>query len=130
LSTVLAKLIKESIMVQSVRAFLLCCILVFFISIIILLRNRKIDLKYSLLWLLSAIVLIVATLFPQIIYFLSALIGIETPINLVLIFTGMFSVLIILSLTVIVSKLNKKITELVQSLALLEKRVRDMENKL
>ena len=117
-------------MVQSVRAFLLCCILVFFISIIILLRNRKIDLKYSLLWLLSAIVLIVATLFPQIIYFLSALIGIETPINLVLIFTGMFSVLIILSLTVIVSKLNKKITELVQSLALLEKRVRDMENKL
>ena len=114
-------------MVLSVRIFLLCCILVFFISILLLLRNRKLNLKYTLLWLLSAIVLLIVTIFPQIIYFLSDLIGVQTPINLVFIFTGMFSILIILSLTVIVSKLNKKITDLTQSIALLEKRVRDIE---
>ena len=115
------------IMILSVRIFLLCCISVLFISIIVLLRHRKINLKYTLLWLLSAFILLIITIFPQIIYFLSELIGVQIPINLVFIFTGMFLILIILSLTVIVSKLNKKITELTQSIALLEKRVMDLE---
>jgi hypothetical protein len=114
-------------MILSLKIFLLCCIFLFLSVIVMLLRNKKISLKYSLLWLFSAISMILITIFPQIIFFASQIIGIKEPVNLVFVFAGMFSILIILSLTVIVSKLNSKITQLAQNIALIEKRLIDIE---
>lgn len=115
-------------MVLSLRIFLLFCILLFLISIIMLLKNKKINLKYSLLWLFSVTAMLLVTVFPEIVYFISKLVGIKEPVNLVFVFAGMFSILIILSLTVIVSQLNNKITQLTQSIALIDKRLMDLES--
>ena len=53
--------------------------------------------------------------------------GIAAPVNTVFLFAGMFSLIIILSLTMIVSHLNNRIYRIVQTQAILEKRVRDLE---
>jgi len=94
------------------------------------LSKRRINLKYTLLWLAMGGVMLVFIAFPQLLGYCTTLIGVETPVN------GLFAVLffavlvILMSLTAIVSKLNEKSKREIQALALMEKRVRELEEKL
>ncbi|NZA40348.1 DUF2304 family protein [Eubacterium callanderi] len=112
----------------TLRIFLAVAILFFLVSIINLLRKRKLDLKYSLIWLFSGLILFLMVLFPEIVYKLSYFVGIETPVNVVYVVEAMFVLLILLSLTTIISSLNAKNRETIQALAILEKRIRDLED--
>ena len=60
-------------------------------------------------------------------YWISNIIGIKTPINSALILGCMFIILILITITSIVSSLNKNLRMLIQEVALLEKRVRELE---
>jgi hypothetical protein len=115
-------------LILSLRIFLICSILVYLLIIIYMLRKKSLNLKYTLLWLFSALVMLIVIIFPNIIYGLSALAGVINPVNMVFVFLGMFSLLILLSLTLIVSHLNNKIRNLTQSNALLEERIRKLES--
>lgn len=112
----------------TLRIFLAVAILFFLVIIINLLRKRKLDLKYSLIWLFSGLILFLMVLFPKIVYKLSYFVGIETPVNVVYVVEAMFVLLILLSLTNIISSLNAKNRETIQALAILEKRIRDLED--
>lgn len=46
-------------------------------------NKRILLLKYSLIWLLISLVLIIAACFPKIAFSVTALVGIETPSNLI-----------------------------------------------
>jgi hypothetical protein len=92
-----------------------------------LLIKKRLNLKYSLVWMLSAFLMLIISLFPGIVVCVGALIDIATPVNTIFLFAGMFSILIILTLTVIVSHMNSRIYKLTQIIALLEKRVRELE---
>lgn len=109
---------------------LLIGITLFLSIILILLKRRKLNIKYSLVWLTTVLCMIFATLFPGIIAKIATFIGIVTPINFVFIIEGVFVLIIILSLTVIVSRQNEKIYRLVQTQAILEKKIRDIEDKV
>ena len=111
----------------NLRLFLVICILVYLGIIINLLRKKKLNLKYTLIWLFSGIIMLVVSIFPQIINFLSSVIGIVDVTNAVFILEGMFVLVILLSLTSIVSHFNDRNRELIQKVALLEKRVRELE---
>ncbi|ALU13509.1 hypothetical protein ACH52_0680 [Eubacterium limosum] len=111
----------------NLRLFLVICILVYLGIIINLLRKKKLNLKYTLIWLFSGIIMLVVSIFPQIINFLSSIIGIVDVTNAVFILEGMFVLVILLSLTSIVSHFNDRNRELIQKVALLEKRVRELE---
>ncbi|HHV10262.1 MAG TPA: DUF2304 domain-containing protein [Clostridiales bacterium] len=102
----------------------------FFLAIIIsLLKKKKLNLKYTLVWLLAVVGMLFAALCPSLIGKIANFIGIVTPINFVFMLEGVFVLFIILSLTVIVSHQNERIYRLVQTLAILEKRVRELEKK-
>lgn len=95
-------------------ALLLTCI-------IELVFRRRLQLKYSLMWLVFGLLLIVVALFPGIVTGLAGLLGFLAPSNLVL-FAAVFCLLLIcLSLTVIVSWQSRDIRSLIQRVALLEK---------
>lgn len=111
----------------NLRLFLVICILVYLGIIINLLRKKKLNLKYTLIWLFSGIIMLIVSIFPQIINFLSSVIGIVDVTNAVFILEGMFVLVILLSLTSIVSHFNDRNRELIQKVALLEKRVRELE---
>jgi len=68
------------------------------------------------------LVLVVAVVFPETVYGLAALVGIELPLNMVLTAFALFSLVMMFYLTCIVSRENDRSRTMTQQLALLEKR--------
>lgn len=114
----------------SLRIFLIISILIYLGIILHFLKKKDLNLKYSLLWIFSAIVMLTVSIFPGIIIKFTSLVGIIDTVNSVFVLEGMFVLLILLSLTAIVSHLNDKNRQLIQAIALLDKRVRDLEKRI
>lgn len=101
----------------------------YFCSIIYLLRKKSISLKYTLMWIISGITMIVVVIFPKLLIGITSLLGIQVASNALFGIVIFFILLILMSLTGIVTGLNEKNKRLVQTLAILEKRVRELENE-
>lgn len=106
---------------------LLIGLALYFFIILMLLKNKKISLKYTLLWLLSGLLLVILVAFPSILSSVSALFGFQSSMNGLIIMLIAFIIIIVMSITSIVSNQSKKIRNLVQYSAMLEKRVRELE---
>lgn len=104
-------------------------VLIYFILVIYFLKRRLIDLKYSLVWLLAGICLAVFIIWPDALYTLMGAFGISVPVNGVFLVCIGFIIVILMSMTAIVSKQTDRIKQLVQHQALLEKRIRELEEK-
>ena len=111
------------------QVFLLVCLLFVLVLILRFLAQKRLNLKYTLIWLLADVSMIIVTLFPRIVDTVGSIIGIAAPVNTVFLFSGLFMILILMSLTFIVSHMNSRIYKMAQSIALLEKHVRDSESK-
>lgn len=109
------------------RICLILGVIAFFAIILIFLRKKSINLNYSLLWLLFGTVLLIVGLFPQIVTFVSKLLGIQSPSNTVFAIMLFLILVILIALTAIVSKQHRKIKCLVQNLALVQKQLNDMK---
>lgn len=112
------------------QACLIICLSLFVIAVFRYLVLKKLNLKYTLLWLAAIIVLLILLIFPNIINKLAALMGVVEPPNAAFFFAIFFLAIIMLTITAIVSHLSNRIYRLTQTQALLEKRIRDLENKL
>ncbi len=106
----------------------LCGVLIYFAAIFYLLKRKMLNLKYTLMWLFSGAVMAIILIFPIILKQFAVLVGITTPSNALFAAIIFFILLILMSLTSIISALNEKNKKLTQSLGLLEKRVRDLED--
>ena len=114
---------------EKLRICLAIGLVIYFIALFYLIKKQRLILKYSLIWMLSGVILIIFLIWPQFVFDASALIGISDPVNAVsLLFAGV-SLLLTLSLTSIVSQFNKVNRDTIQSLALLERRVRELEER-
>ncbi len=103
-------------------------ILFYFAIIFYLLNKKALMLKYTLMWIFSGIIMAVMVLFPSLLKKFSLLVGISTPSNALFAAILFFILLILMSLTSIISHLNEKNIKLIQSVAILEKRMRELEN--
>lgn len=99
----------------------------YFLIVLKLLRQKTLNLKYTLLWLASGIIMLILAVFPQILGWFAALVGIYEPTNALFAFMFFCVIIILMAITAIVSKLNEKSKQVIQALALLERRVRDLE---
>lgn len=68
-----------------------------------------------------------ASVFPQIVLGFTIWVGMELPVNAVFTFFIFFLILTLLSATSIISKHAERVRILAQSVALLEKRIRELE---
>lgn len=107
---------------------IVCLVLAYLASIVVLLKKKKLNLKYALLWLLTGLVMLIVVLIPQSLTWFFDLCGIEIFSNGLFAMTIFFVLLILLSITCIVSGLNEKVRRLTQQCALLEKRLRELED--
>lgn len=107
---------------------LIVCSVIFLAVIVHFLAKKRLNLRYSLVWLGAGLGMLAIAVFPQIVKVVGGLIGIDTPVNTVFLFAGMFMLLIIFTLTIIVSHMNNRIYRLTQMQAILEKRVRELES--
>lgn len=111
------------------RLLLMAAVFVYFIVVFQLLKRKTLNLKYTLLWLMSGFIMLVLVMFPQLLQFFAQLVGIAAPMNALFSVVLFCIIMILMALTAIVSKQNSRNKDLIQSVALLEKRVRDLEEK-
>lgn len=107
------------------------CIFAVAIIIIILaiqiLKKGKAPVKYSLLWFLAALVIMLVAVFPGFLGLIATLIGFKTISNMVI---GVFIVILLfitIMLTIIVSGQKGKITLLIQEVSMLKEKVEKNE---
>lgn len=71
-----------------------------------LLKKGQMSVKYSLLWLALAVVLVIFAVFPYVVYVLRDLLDVQMPVNLVFMLMFCFVLLVLLSLSIGVSSLR------------------------
>lgn len=113
----------------TLRIALIIFVLIYLAAVIFLLKKKRLTLKYSLLWLALGIVMAVLVIWPQLLKFVADLAGFEDSMNALFACTIAFCYILLMALTSIVSKQSNKIKQLIQEQALLEKRIRELEEK-
>jgi hypothetical protein len=104
------------------------CFALFFLSIILYyLVQKKLNLRYTLVWLITVTTLLILSVFPSIVTVVGNWLGIVSPVNTIFIFAILFILIIVLTLTAIVSHMNNRVYRLAQKQAILEKRIRELE---
>ena len=108
-------------MTTRLRVILLILILGMLIHMILLIRNKKMQLQYTLTWVVLMLGLAVVVFNPNLLGQLTRLLGIYTPISMIFFVGFCVAIIIIYQLTQSVSVLSEQIKVLTQKVALLEK---------
>ncbi|CEO10863.1 Uncharacterized conserved protein [[Clostridium] sordellii] len=92
--------------------------IIFLIVVFRAINKKKLWLQHSLVWIFISFSLILISVFPQIVVWLSDVVKIETPSNLVYLF-GIIALLIVSFLhSIVISSQANKIKKLVQMLSI------------
>ena len=114
----------------TLRITLIIGMFCYFALILIFIKNKSLLLKYALLWIFDVIVLSCMIIFPDLLFWIKDILGIESNMNGLFVLTIGFVIMILMALTAIVSRQANRIRVLIQTNAILEKRIRDIENTL
>lgn len=113
----------------TLQIILIVLAIIFVGFILTVTKKKQLSYRYTLLWLFFSFVIVLIAIFPQIIMSIAKFIHIETPVNALFLIAIGAMILIIFFMTIGYSKHSEKITKLVQTNALLEKRIRELEDK-
>lgn len=105
-------------------------ILVILAILVNMIRKRSLELKYALVWMLVLAALFIFDCAPVLLNIVSNFLGIYAPVNMIFFLGFCFSLLIIFSLTVALSRMSNSVRTLDQMVALNEKRLQDLEQEL
>ena len=110
---------------------LISIIFIIFVILFILyfIKKDKINVKYSIVWLLLFSLLFVLLLIPGTLESLTNILGFQTPSNMILCLLIAVLVVINISLTGIVSSQDKKIRLLIQEVSLFKRNMGDVNEK-
>jgi hypothetical protein len=94
-----------------------------------LIRSRRLQERYALLWLLTGIVIFVLAVWRSLLGSAADLVGIAYPPSALFVLAALFILLVLLHYSTVISRLSEQNLALAQRLALLENRLRDAEEK-
>ena len=100
-----------------------------FIGIFELVRNKHLKEKYSLIWLFTAFVLLLLSVFRGLMDRLANMVGIYYSPSAFFLLAFVFLMVIMVQFSVVISKLSERNRNLAQELALLKLRLEALENK-
>ena len=115
-----------SLKIQIIIGVVLVCGLIVIVNMI---RRRKLELKYALSWLFAIAAVLVLDLFPVLLTKLSNALGIWAPVNMVFFLGFCFSLMIIFTLTVALSRMSERVRKLSQAVALNEEKILQLEKR-
>lgn len=114
----------------SLHAIVILGSVAFLLFILYLMKKGKMEVKYSIIWLAFSLCMIIFACFPYTVLVLNDIAGVIDPVNFIFFIQIVFILLILLSVSAVISGFSKKIKQLAQKNAILEKRVRELEEKL
>ena len=121
-------------MTTTLRFFLVIASLLTVIWILRKIRKMKVKMEDAIFWLVFSAWIIVLAIFPGVWYWLSKLLGIESPANLVFLFVICLLLEKIFTLSIITSQLEEKVSILSAEVALRsqddKKRINEVKEKI
>jgi hypothetical protein len=114
---------------MSVTFFAALSSLVIFAVVIELIRTGRLRERYALLWLATAVVILLFGLWRDGLDVLSDALGIAYPPNALFVLAMAFVLLLLLHYSTVISRLSDRTTTLTQRLAILEQRLRELEDQ-
>lgn len=93
-------------------------------------RKGKLQLEYSVFWIVSGIVLIIILLIPNCISNITNLLGFEVASNMIFFITIVMAFYLILQLMTELSKETKRNVSLIQEISILKKKISDVEKNV
>ena len=99
------------------------CLFLALTVIVYMIKKRSLDLKYALSWLLALVFVLVLDLFPVLLTKLSMALGVWAPVNMIFFLGFCFSLLIIFTLTVMLSRMAERVRKLAQAVAMNEEKL-------
>ncbi|MBQ0042035.1 MAG: DUF2304 domain-containing protein [Lachnospiraceae bacterium] len=98
--------------------------------IFMLIRKRKMELKYALPWICAVLIAMVVDGFPVILFWLTNLMGIETPSNALFLIVIVLIICLLFLVTVVISRQSDRIKYLAQTVALNDEQIRQLTKEL
>lgn len=94
--------------------------------VIELVRRRRLREEYSLLWLATAFIMLILSVWRDLLHNLSALVGIIYPPNLLFLMASLLTLLILLYFSTVITRLTQENKEIAQRMALLQYEVEQL----
>lgn len=107
-------------MALRVQVVIVAVLVVVLFLILNMVRERKMELKYVLAWLVADVALLIFTIFPDTMGAVSRFMGIQSAMNMIFFLGFAFSLIIIFTLTVALSRVTARVRKLAQKVALQE----------
>ena len=109
------------------RSLPIVAALILLVYLFFMLRDKNIQHKYVYLWSLLSLGVVVLAIYPDLALKAASLLGFETAANLLLSIATFILLLSSIAMSVDLSRRQRREEDLTQNIALLEKRVRDLE---
>lgn len=100
-----------------------------FFVVIELIRRNHLKERYSLIWLAASIVLIVFSVWRELLHFIALSIGIYYPPSFLFLLAICFLLVLLLHFSVVLSALTEKNNRLAQEIGILKAAIRNLEDK-
>lgn len=92
-------------------------------------RKRRLELKYALIWFLVGLLLLIFDLSPGLLEDLTKLLGITLPINMLFFLGFIFVLMILFSQTIVISNLTRRTKRLTQEVGILHRRIDNIKTR-
>lgn len=102
--------------------------LLFFV--LFLIRTKRLRLQYSLLWLLTIVIMMLFSFFPFLLNKISFLVGIYYPPSLLFLVAFLFLLIIVLHYSIVISTLSRNNKSLIQKLSIVNYKLEELEKRL
>ena len=103
-----------------------CLIIVSLLTLIYMMRKIRqsnLQIEYAIFWVIFSALLLILSIFPQIVIGAAKLLGIDSPANLVFVFIIFILLLKMFMMTIELSQMENKMKELVQKIGIRDKKV-------
>lgn len=106
-------------MIDRSTVFMMGASIIALLVVLELVRRRQLSEQYSLLWLGTALVMLVVGLWRDLLHSLAALVNIHHPPNLLFLLAALFLLFIQLYFSTVITRLTRESKEAAQQIALL-----------
>ncbi len=117
-------------MVQDLQIFAISISFFYNLLVIVMLRQNRMEIRYSLPWIFAGIAMLLFSFYPKISYHIASWLHISKPINVIFFFSIVFLLVTVFILTVIITNLKNKIKKLSQMTSLNQKVLEDITKKV
>ena len=114
----------------SLRIALLVITCIYLFLVLKAIKHKKLQISFSIFWLLTGIILIIALLIPNLIENISSALGFELTVNMIFCVTIFIAFYLIFNLTILISKQSRKNVTLIQEISILKEQVNALEKQI